>query len=319
MRAEKLSPAKRREIAKAAANGRWHSSMPKATHSGELVVGDITIPCFVLDDGTRVISQRSLQTGVGMNVSGGAQRLVKILGTFSDNSIDTKDLTLRIENPVVFRAPGIGPNVHGYEATVLVDLCKAIISARNSGVLRGQQQHIAERCEILLMGFATVGIVALVDEATGYQYERAREALATILETFIQDELGKWAKRFPDEYYEQLFRLKGLDWPSEKNPPQWVGHLTNNIVYKRLAPGVLGELKTKNPKDNSGRRKNRHHQWLTEDVGHPKLQEHIAAAIVLMRVCDNWESFESMLNRALPRQPQNVTEQAQKKLPYKTK
>jgi hypothetical protein len=163
--------------------------------------------------------------------------------------------------------------------------------------------HIAEQCELLLRGFARVGIIALVDEATGYQYDRARDALEQILDAFINDNLGKRAKRFSDDFYHEIFRLRGVDWPREKNPPSCVGHLTNDIVYGRLAPGLVKELKEKSPKTPRGNRKNKLHQWLTDDIGHPKLQEHLSALRALMKSCDDWEDFYKRLNKALPAYP----------------
>jgi hypothetical protein len=105
-------------------------------------------------------------------------------------------------------------------------------------------------------GFARVGIIALVDEATGFQRDRTGDALARILEAFVAKELQPWVKTFPNEYYAQLFRLRGLEYNTASvKRPQYFGVLTNNIVYDRLAPGVLKELKKVIPKSESGRPK----------------------------------------------------------------
>ena len=89
----------------------------------------------------------------------------------------------------------------------------------------------------------SIGIIGLVDEATGYQGIRAKRALATILEEFIAEELQPWTKTFPYEFYEEIFRLKGWPGPDGVKRPSVIGHYTNDIVYARLAPGVLDELK----------------------------------------------------------------------------
>ncbi len=100
-----------------------------------------------------------------------------------------------------------------------------------------------------------VGIISLVDEATGYQEFRQRDALARILEAFIDKELQPWVQTFPSDYYSELFRLRGLDYPTGTvQRPQYFGHLTNDIVYKRIAPGVLEELKTVTEKTDSADR-----------------------------------------------------------------
>jgi hypothetical protein len=75
--------------------------------------------------------------------------------------------------------------------------------------LTKSQKIVGKKADILVRALASVGILALVDEATGYQYDRARHALEEILDKFISKELRKWAKTFPDEFYEQMFKLRG--------------------------------------------------------------------------------------------------------------
>jgi len=302
-RAEKLSGETRAAIATKAARARW-DGMPLATHGDPehpLRIGGADIQCYVLENGMRIVSQRGLQTSIGLNVSGGARRLHGILTKLSAKGIDVKDLESRIMTPILFRMPW-GGKAHGFEATVLADFCEVILRAREKGVLQSNQMHVAKQCEILVRGFARVGIIALVDEATGFQKDRSRRALEEILDQFIKDELGRWMKTFPDEFYNELFRLKGLQYiPFPKKRPRYVGIWTNDIVYKRLAPGVLDELKELTPKDAKGRRRHKLHQRLTEDVGHPRLREHLASVLALMRASDDWDAFHKLLERSLPK------------------
>lgn len=228
----------------------------------------------------------------------GEEQVAPILQGKGIKPFITKDLAEK-SSPIKFRTPQ-GALASGYRAELLPEVCEVYLKARDAGALVSHQMHIAVKAEILIRGLATVGIIALIDEATGFQYDRSRRALESILESFIKDALGKWAKRFPDEFYHELFRLKNLQWPSAKNPPQYVGHWTNDLVYKRIAPGVLDELRNKTPKTARGHRKHSFHQWLTDDIGHPKLQEHISAVIALMRSSDDWDDFHKRLNRALP-------------------
>ena len=160
--------------------------------------------------------------------------------------------------------------------------------------------HIAQRAEILIRGLATVGIIALVDEATGYQRIREEKALATILGKYIAKELQPWNKTFPYEFYELIYKLKGWQGPDGHKRSPLIGRYTNEIVYARLAPGVLKELQMKNPILPTGSRQVRHHQWFTPELGHPRLREHLAAVMSLMRASPNWIKFQSNLKRAFP-------------------
>ena len=273
---------------------------PIATHNGKLKIGNLEIPCFVLEDGTRVISGRRLTTSIGMKGRGqGAKRIVehRTLKPFINN-----ELSMAIKNPIRFKGMA-NRKTNGYEATILQELCDAILEAKNAKVLKTEQEvRYAKQAEILIRSFAKIGIIALVDEATGYQYDRARFALEEILDKFISKELRKWAKTFPDEFYENMFRLRGWRYvPLSVKRPSVVGRYTNDLIYERLAPGVLNQLKKLTPRDEKGRAKHKYFQRLTENVGHPRLREHLSAVIALMKASTKWDQFYRMLQRALPK------------------
>jgi P63C domain len=144
--------------------------------------------------------------------------------------------------------------------------------------------------------------VALVDEATGYQEVRARDALAQILEAYVTKELQPWVRTFPADYYRELFRLRGLDFAkSEVKRPRYFGTLTNDIVYRRIAPGVLAELKRVQLKDEGGRPKHKLFQRLTANAGYPKLREHLGSVVTLMKLSRDWGDFRLKLDQIHPR------------------
>lgn len=307
-RAESLPAERRSEIAKRAADSRWKpAKVLRATHGSAdhpLRIGDVEIPCFVLEDGTRVLSQGGFSGAVGMARGGsmiaGMNRLELFVSRKSVNPFIPSDLVERFANPIPFITPE-GMRAHGFEATLLADLCEAVLKAREARVLQKQQLGIAAKCEVLVRGFARVGIVALVDEATGYQKDRARDALATILEAFVAKELQPWIKTFSTDYYEQIFRLRGLVFPKDSvKRPQYFGGITNNVVYRRLAPGVLEELKKVSTRDSQGRRRNKFHQWLTPEQGYPKLREHLGAVVAVMKLSNGWQDFMQKLDRLYP-------------------
>jgi hypothetical protein len=311
-RAEALTDAEKSSIARKAAAARWNAHMPEAIYGSPdkpLLIGGKEIQCYVLDNETRVLTQASFLEALGRhrkaNVRSeedeGEERLPAILQGKTIRPFISNEL-LDKSRPIQFRMES-GTLASGYRAEILPMVCEMYLTARDAGVLPTNQKHVAKQAEILIRALAHVGIIALVDEATGYQNIRARTALNEILEQFIAEELRKWTKTFPDEFYQQIFRLKGWEFkPSSiKKRPGVVGKYTNNFVYDRLAPGVLDELKKKNPKLPSGGRKHKHFQWLTEDVGDPRLREHLASVITLMRASSNWDQFVRMLDRSLPK------------------
>ena len=205
----------------------------------------------------------------------------------------------------------MGGNVaHGYEATILPDICAVIIDAAQQGALSKNQQHLARQAAILQHGFARLGIIALVDEVTGYVELKRKNEYAEIIEKFISKELRPWTRRFPFEFYEKIFALKGWDTEdlTPNSPkPMLVGKITLDLVYKRLAPVVRAELKKLTPRNEKGYLAHKLHQRLTDDIGAPKLEKHLARLTTLMDSVlidypdgDGWPVFMAKVNVILP-------------------
>ncbi len=286
----------------------------RATHGSSktpLIIGDIELPCYVLEDGTRVFSGRGMQNALGYSPKSSGKSFQLLLKNRNLEKFLNPELIEKLNQRIAFIRPGSGgsqPDTYGYEATLLVDLCNAILEAKKNGALKSALEYrIAEYAETIVRAVAKVGIIALIDEVTGYQEVRDKKALQEILARYISPELLPWTKKFPDEFYREMFRLRGWQYtPISVRRPILLGKLTNDIVYERLAPGVLSELKRLTPKDSKGRRKYRYHQWLTLDVGNPKLAEHLVAVIVLMRASSNWAIFHRLIQRALPKVGANI-------------
>jgi len=309
-----MTPEQRKEAASKAALAKSElARLPKATHGGEgrpLKIGDFEITCYVLDNDVRVLTQRGLQTSIGMSIGGGSkpgeQRLVSFLSSLSEKlkqnnclSLRSADLSEKLRSPIKFRLPS-GGAAFGFEATILADVCDVILAARKLGALQKQQERLADQAEYLVRGFARVGIIALVDEATGYQKDRANEALAKILEAYIAKELQPWVKTFDSRFYEGMFRLRGLPYPPETRHlrPQYFGKLTNDIVYSRLAPGVLEALKREGA---AAEKKGKLHQHLTAGYGRQELLKHLGSVTTMMLLSSDWPDFMAKLNRICPR------------------
>jgi P63C domain len=287
-------------------------SLPIADHCGEVKIGNVELPCAVLPDGTRLITQKGIFQAIG--------RTGQSSGQFSSSGVRGLSLPvfLRAQNlkpfitnelieasaPIKFkvRTPvGRLNDALGFKAEILPLTCQVFIEAFNAGVLSNRQVHIAEKCRSLAKGFAIVGITALIDEATGYQEIRDRKALQEILDRYLRKDFAAWAKRFPDEFYQQIFRLRGWQWKGMKvNRPSAVAGYTKDLVYARLAPGVLEELEKLNPIEE-GHRRVKHHQYLTVDVGHPALQAHLQGVMALMRASTTWDGAKRMVQRAFPK------------------
>ncbi len=313
-RAEALTGEERAAIARQAARARWDADVPRATHEGALHVGNSRFSAAVLANGKRLITQatflkalgraRSPKKGTGVLTT--AEAGVPFFLQAEALQPFISDKVREATTPIFFLDKSARKSV-GYSAELLPMVAEVYLQMRDNFQAQGltvprKYEHIVRACDALLRGLAQVGIVALVDEATGYQEVRDRQALQAILDQFLRKELAAWAKTFPDDFYKEIFRLRGWEWRGmHVNRPQVVAKYTTNVVYERLAPGILHELEKKNPRDEKGRRKARHHQWLTGDVGHPALAQHLYGVIGIMRLADSWQQFMKMLDRAYPR------------------
>ena len=276
----------------------------KATHSADktpLMLGDVEVPCYVLENGQRVLSGQGIQKALGFKGSSGdwlkkfinGKSLHKYIGAGIDESLDNR---VEFERKT---SSGAVPATYGYDATILIDICDAILTAKNAGDLKSNQIIYAEHAEIIIRSVAKVGIIALVDEATGYQYDREAQALQKILKAYISEELLAWQKRFPDVFYQEIFRLNGWNYTVSgiKKRPGVIGNWTNNLIYKKLPRGVLAELKKLTPKDTKGHKKHRFHQLLTLDIGHADLQRQLSSVITIMKLSKDWDDFTLKFNQ----------------------
>lgn len=310
-RARRLTPEERTASARLAAQARWDqrvSDVICGSPDQPLRIGDVEIECYVLEDDTRVLTQASFLTAIGRNPRG-AVRADGSLPVFLQGKglvpLITDDIREKAV-PITFRRPG-GGRANGFNALLLPDVCEIYLKARELKTLPTNQQHVAQQAEIIMRGLARVGIVALVDEATGYQAIREKNALAKILEAFVDKELQAYISTFPDDFYREMFRLRGLPFNATSvHRPQYFGILTNDIVYKRLAPGVLEELKRLTPMSESGRRRHKYFQHLTQNIGYPKLREHLGSVVTLMKLSGNWADFTRKLDRFHPRVGDNL-------------
>jgi hypothetical protein len=318
-RAASLTSEERKEIAKRAVESRWAKAreesklaehIPLATHGSPdhpLDLGGIKVPCYVLSDESRVITHRGLQRSLGRGISGGARETAKFLAQFDRKGIDCKDLIARVSNPREFMPPVGGRTAFGYDGTILAEICDVVLAARKAGFLgdNDKRKKLADHCEILVRSFAKVGIIAMIDEATGYQEVRPKGDLERILKMYIAEELLPWSKRFPDEFYQQIYRLKGWEWqPDSSKRPRIISKITDDYVYSRLPDGVLDKLREENPVAyRDGSRRHRHHQLLSREIGNPHLEKQVVAVTTLLRISRDWHEFVEMFERSLPGAP----------------
>jgi P63C domain len=302
---------RRREIARLGGKARW-ADLPQATHEGPLKLGGAVIPAAVLKDKRRVLTQSAVMKALGRarqakgrSYYEGDVNLPAFITAKNLKPFIPKELYVT-SSQVEFRRLQ-GGKAFGYPAELLPKICGVFIDADEAGKLTQAQKHIAVKAKILLRGLAEVGIIALVDEATGYQQDRPKDELQKILAAYISPTLLPWTERFPSEFFKEMFRVYGWHWPytADNYPgpqgPRYAGKLIKKIIFENLPPGVLEELNKLNPANNKWQRRSRMSQLLSKGIGHPHVEKLVAVNTMLFKVSDNKEEFKRNYMKAFPK------------------
>jgi hypothetical protein len=322
-----MSAKERTDFAKMGSSSRWepvneNEPVYEPEAWGFLPICGHTIPCAVLvieGEVVRVVSERGLIKSFGGKRGGShwlrakadpsVASLPPIISASNLREFISDELHEGLNTRYQYRVPGRGGMLaNGLRAELYPMICDVFLKARDADKLAPSppgipgQHDMALAADILMRALAHTGIIALVDEATGYQSKRPPDALTKILEAFIAKELQPYVKTFPADYYEHLFRLRGLDYKQDSvQRPQYFGCLTNDIVYKRLAPGVLAELKKIAIRNDAGRPKHKYFQRLTRNLGYPKLREHLGGVVDIMKLSSDYKDFLGKLDMLHPR------------------
>lgn len=287
-----------------------NENLIKASHQGELNLNGFKISCAVLEDGTRVLVNRSLANALGIKGSGAYwQRKknqesallpeyisAKYLHPFIDEQTRLKLLeTVNYVNKK-------GEDTEGVPAYLLADICDIYVKAGEKGALKNNS-NIAQSAYKMILAFAKMGIDALVDEVTGYQDQRVSDALQKILDKYLLKDAKEYKVTFPLELYKEWFRLNNWQWKPEnaQKRPGVIGTWTNKYIYERIAPNLLKEVEAKNPKNEKGYREHKHFQFLTDEIGEPRLRDFFGGLIALARASSNWRNYTRLVERAYPK------------------
>ncbi len=281
--------------------------LPVAVRKGNLELNNwANLDCHHLDNGQRVISQRSFATIVGFKRGGQGlgYRMASYLDQPTLKSRKIKKLSLGIRKPIEFKMKS-GPIAYGYEATTLVEYCKAILEARSMGYMETKAaKGYALSCEAFIIGCAKVGIIAMIDEATGYIEDKAKTEYIEKFKEFIREEMREWEKEFPDQFFDMIYKIYGLE-KKGANHPQFFGKFIRKYVYLPLANSsgaVLDQLDKKNPVVYAtGGRKFKMHQFLTDEIGLPALRGHVWQVIGIGNSVRSKGAFDAAFERAFPR------------------
>lgn len=259
---------------------------PFAKWRGKIDLGGDELDVYVLDTGDRVIALRSAVKSIAEADSGD---LAKFTGVSSLKPFINNDLILA--ELLEFAIPGTQFVGRGMTTEHFELICRGYVQALYKGApLTDRQRQIAIKCAVLTSGLTRTGLDALIDEATGYQYERAEDALQVKLRLFIAEELRAWEKTFPDELWEEFGRLTNWKGPLNSRPKYW-GKLVIELIYDTLDPDVARYLRENRPAPGV-----RWHQNLSENHGARQLVSRCYEIVGLAKSCDTMAELKQKVS-----------------------
>ena len=306
----KLTPEQRSEISRRAGLSKGKKGLNKASNEGTLKIGNANLDCYVVSKGLekiRIFSAHGIRNAFGLSQPNAKKLKISkdaLLPTF----LSSNNLRPYVSNILDDRLELIefvnktGQKVQGIPAILLPEICQIYISAHQDGKIHLNQIPIAIMASTILTALAKTGVIALVDEVSGYQEERARDELQTLLKSFISEDLLKWTQRFPHQFFREVYKIHGWPYkPGQNKHPQCLGNFINKYVYDAISPDVKEELQSKNPIIyENGKRAVAHHQYLTEEVGIPSLDKHLIQCIGLLKASRSKEEFKDLFFRVFP-------------------
>ncbi|ELB7342849.1 P63C domain-containing protein [Klebsiella michiganensis] len=301
-RAKSLTKEQRADIAKKAAAARWKWKPFKATHKGNFLDEfGIDTECYVLDDEAKtvVVTKKGLAQLLGIGDAG--KTIDELLKTQYMSEFSDRELRAKIDNPLIFQYSGQSKNInnaHGFDITVIVDIGRALIDAKNAGALPSSRLHAADAAQRLINASAKSGIKGVAYALAGYRPEV--QEVIDAFKAFVREEARQYEKEFPDELYEEWYRLYGLNRP-EKGRPIRFGQLTNMQIYVPLAKSkgrILEQIRAS--RDENGKQSDKLHLFLSE-IGVKALRQHIGKLLGVAAMSDNKEEYEAGIEKVFGR------------------
>ena len=289
-RAAKLTPEERSEIAKRAAAQRWSDSDTTAicgSPEQPLRIGDVEIECYVLEDGTRVLTQATCLQALGRHPKAnvrreGEEQLPAILQGKAINPFISAEVRERADQSHSCCLRAVEPAA---TTPSCCPLCATSIS-------RPVPPTRCPRTKSMWQSRRRSSSEAWRGSESSHSSTRQRAIRSTARQMLSRRSWRRTSRRScspgcipsPTSSTGRCSDSRQLQFPKDSvSRPPYFGHLTNDVVYSRpLPPECLKNLRPRR-RGPSGRHKEQLHRRLSTDLGHPKLREHLAAVVAVMK------------------------------------
>lgn len=266
----------------------------KVTHYGTIHFGaDVECEAIVLADGRRGFNRRQLVAIAGFTGNVTGSRFGHFLAEISPNALKIyEDTSSKVSMPN-------GATANFISCDVVPEFASGVIHQALDGTLHPQRRMLIAPCLKIQDSLARVGIVALIDEATGYQYHRAPDALQDLFARLIRNTAADWERRFHPDYYQAIYKLFGWQYDQTVSQrPHIIGKITLQWVYEPVfPPEILVAIKERQSSEKM-------HQWLTDEGGLKLMEKQRDAVMMIARSSADHQDFEARCSVAFFRRGQ---------------
>lgn len=268
------------------------SKILKAWGKGPLKLMDVELDCYILEDGTPILSKGKMMKAIGRQWKGASRSdMPNFVGAINLQPFVRPELEEKMKGIDFYDG---GRLISGFHADTLADVCNVYLEARAANILTKSQLPIAQVCEILIRSFAKIGLRALIYEQLGFEKFKHPEAFRMLIESYLALELRKWSKEFPDDLFFQMDRIYGNEKTTSRNRPMYYAKFLRKYIYEPIEKGVvLKRLDEKTPRDSKGRKTKRLFQSASEEIGLPAIRAQIWQTVGVLKTSPNKRSFEN--------------------------
>lgn len=274
---------------------------------GPLTCGSFTnIDCVNALQGKRVVRLISMSSffkivGVSPRANGVIDSFVKLLNHPGVRSSRSDAILEKLRHGSIVKDGRREEMFVDYR--IVTDFCRLMLFLRRTKRISGAYLDYAANCEQFMLGLAEVGLAAMIDEATGYDKIKQKNEYQELFKEFIREEHSNWVKEFPNEFFDQLYRVYHCE-KKGQNHPSFFAHVITKYVYWPLADShgaILEQLKDKDPIVSRNGRRYKLHQFLSDEIGKSALRMHIGSVVTLLTLSADKGAFQRNFKKRYPK------------------
>lgn len=265
------------------------------TNIGKIILSDtLEIECYVLENGSRVITKQGIQKTLGIsnkNNNGFSLEDI-ILSSEVKKSQEKFEYFLPIKKALQNNFKSTSQqNTRFYDVEVLITICSHINRMKLLGFLPDELDWLHVTSEKIRDAFSKLGIIAFVDDATGYTKFRKQNEYVEKLKLLLSEDAGEWEKCFTTDFYEIFWKFWG-------NRKKFDGSKKQQFFRALMEKYVYTPLAKKTGIDNDASNSKNCADLVFGNIGKATLKTYLEKLTLIGRMSDTEGDFDRNLEKS---------------------